>query len=329
MEADLVKREGIPFTAIPAAGVHGVGWRTLPGNVVQLARGFGVARRLIASYRPDALFFTGGFVAVPVALAGRRHPIVLYVPDIEPGLALKSVSRFADRVALTAEPARTFFSPSTPMAVTGYPVRDDLLNWRAEDARRALGLSQDLPVLLVFGGSKGARSINRALLDALPDLLPHMQIVHISGRLDWPAIERASGDLPPEQGVCYHPYPYLHDRMGAALAAADLAVARSGASSLGELPAFELPGILIPYPYAWRYQYRNAMYLVERGGAILLRDEDLPEKLLPAVLDLMTDCKKREAMRIATRNLYSPNAAREIANLVLEASFSIDIPGKA
>jgi UDP-N-acetylglucosamine--N-acetylmuramyl-(pentapeptide) pyrophosphoryl-undecaprenol N-acetylglucosamine transferase len=115
MEVDLVKREGIPLEAIPAAGVHGVGWRALPGNLWQILRGVEVARQIIRRFRPEVLFFTGGFVAVPLAMAARlpglgisRPASLLYVPDIEPGLALKTLARFSDRIALTDEESEVF-----------------------------------------------------------------------------------------------------------------------------------------------------------------------------------------------------------------------------
>ena len=99
MEADLVARQGIAFAGIPAAGVHGVGLRTLPGNLLQLSRGTLQARRILRSFQPDVILFTGGYVAVPMAMAGRRCPILLYVPDIEPGMALKTLARFASTIA--------------------------------------------------------------------------------------------------------------------------------------------------------------------------------------------------------------------------------------
>jgi len=100
METALVERAGIPFKAIPAAGVHGVGLRRLPGNLLSLARGVVASQSLLAAFRPDVLFFTGGYVAVPMALAGRKVASLLYVPDIEPGLALKTLARFATRITL-------------------------------------------------------------------------------------------------------------------------------------------------------------------------------------------------------------------------------------
>ena len=131
MEARLVERAKVPFKTIPAAGVHGVGLKTLPGNVIRLVRGFFAARRILHEFKPDVLFFTGGYVAVPMALAGMRIPTVLYVPDIEPALALKTLARFADKIAVTAEESFRFFSHPERLVLTGYPTRTDLAKWTA------------------------------------------------------------------------------------------------------------------------------------------------------------------------------------------------------
>ena len=126
MEARLVERAKVPFKTIPAAGVHGVGLKTLPGNVIRLARGFFAARRILYEFKPEVLFFTGGYVAVPMALAGMRVPTALYVPDIEPALALKTLARFADKIAVTAQDSFRYFSRRERLVLTGYPTRADL-----------------------------------------------------------------------------------------------------------------------------------------------------------------------------------------------------------
>jgi UDP-N-acetylglucosamine:LPS N-acetylglucosamine transferase len=313
MEADLVKRAGIPYKEISAAGVHGVGLAALPGNLLQLSQGFLEARQILARFQPDVLFFTGGYVAVPMAFAGRSRPSLLYVPDIEPGLALKSLARSADRIAVTTDTSRAFFASETKVAVSGYPTRPDLQTWGKREAIQALGLAADLPVVFVFGGSKGARSINRALLAILPDLLKETQVLHVSGSLDWPEVQEASLALSPELSERYHPRPYLHAEMGAAYRVADLVVSRAGASTLGEFPLFGLPAILVPYPYAWRYQRVNAEYLADRGAAILLRDEDLGQQLLLRVCELLADPARREKMRRSMQKLATPQAASLIA----------------
>lgn len=327
MEADLVKRAGVPFSEIPAAGVHGVGMRALPGNLIQLMSGFGAARRLLRQFRPDVMFFTGGFVSVPVALAG-QFPMkgvsgsrsLLYVPDIEPGLALRTLSHFADRLAVTTEDSCAFFPRHPEVTVTGYPTRRKLHDWNVRKALKVLRLSSKLSTLLVFGGSKGARSINRALLDVLPELLTEVQVIHISGQLDWPEVEAARDSListlPAEQVDRYRPYSYLHDEMGAALTVADIVLSRAGASTLGEFPLFGIPAILVPYPHAWRYQQVNAEYLAERGAAVIVDDADLPAQILPEVLRLLNNPVELDKMRSAMRALAQPQAAKTIANLI-------------
>ena len=117
--------------------------------------------------------------------------------------------------------------------------------------------------------------------------------------------------------VNYRIYPFLCERMRAALRCADLAVSRSGASILGEYPLFELPSILVPYPHAWRYQKTNASYLVDQGAAVLIRDEDLPQKLLSGIQTLIRESGKREEMIAALRNLARPDAAERIARQLL------------
>jgi len=317
MEAELVKRADIPFAAIPAAGVHGVGLRALPNNLLKLVRGVVASRRILRSFRPDVLFFTGGFIAAPMAFAGWRVPTMLYVPDIEPALALKILSFFADSIAVTAEASRKFFTHPERIHVTGYPLRIDLSTWSREKATQRFNLSRDLPTLLIFGGSKGARSINMAVLKFINDLLEIAQVIHVSGSLDWLTVEKTMNELPAHLKARYHAMPYLHD-MGAAYSAADLVVSRAGASTLGEFPLFGLPAILVPYPHAWRYQKVNADYLAERGAAVILQDELLNEKLLSVVKELLEDPNKRHAMSAAMKPLSHPDAAGAIASQLLE-----------
>lgn len=324
MEVDLVKRAEVPIVTIPAAGIHGVGMFALPKNLWRIGRGVLAARRVLNKYNPDVIFFTGGYVGVPVTLATRfmvmrtRRPSILaYVPDIEPGLALRLVARFADHIAVTVDDSSQYFLTGKKITVTGYPTRDNLLGWDRNTALKELDLSPDLPTLLVLGGSRGARSINRAVLSVLPELLTEMQVLHISGALDWPEVEKTMAEkVTRTQTERYRAYPYLHAEMGAALSVADLVVSRAGASTLGEFPLFGLPAVLVPYPYAWRYQIVNAHYLSDHGAAVVLKDEHLKSGLLPIVQRLIRDKDRREAMSRAMRSLACPSAAESIGNLV-------------
>ena len=139
MEEALVKRQGITFQSIPAAGLHGVSLANMPRNLMTIGRGVLAAHQILNDFHPDVLFFTGGYVAVPMALAGRSVPIVLYVPDIEPGMALKSLARFADVITVTTSESQAFFNKK--VYETGYPLRADLALWERSIAHDHLGIS--------------------------------------------------------------------------------------------------------------------------------------------------------------------------------------------
>jgi UDP-N-acetylglucosamine:LPS N-acetylglucosamine transferase len=222
----------------------------------------------------------------------------------------------ADHIAVTVEDTKRYLPHWTKVTVTGYPVRGGLKKIERIEACRTFDLDPDLPVFLVVGGSKGARSINKALQTSLPQLLAEMQVIHLSGQLDWQEVEQNRQALPPEQLKRYRAFPYLHDEMGAAYSAANLALARAGASSLGELPIFGLPAILVPYPHAWRYQWVNADYLVSRGAAVMLNDADLESGLTPLAKSLIADPSRRLGMGNAMQKLAHPEAARSIANMI-------------
>jgi UDP-N-acetylglucosamine--N-acetylmuramyl-(pentapeptide) pyrophosphoryl-undecaprenol N-acetylglucosamine transferase len=315
IEESLVKRQGVPFRSIPAAGLHGVSPLVLPRNLLMIGRGILAARRILNEFEPDILFFTGGYVAVPMALAGRSIPSLLYVPDIEPGMALKSLARSADVIAVTTEQSQQFFNKR--VYETGYPLRTDLALWDRQTAHQHLGISGKLPILLVLGGSKGAHSINVAVLNNLPALLEKFEVVHLSGETDWQMAKSAREQLPVDIADRYHALSYLHE-MGAALASADLVVSRAGASCLGEYPLFALPAVLVPYPYAWRYQKVNADYLSRRGAAIILEDRQLHNDLLVTLNVLIENPNKLKAMRAAMFELSHPRAAEKIASALIQ-----------
>ncbi len=318
METQLIARAGLSFIGIPAGGLHGVALLNAVRNGWQLARGTFVALHHLRRARPDALLTTGGYVSGPVTLAASwlRVPILVYLPDIEPAQSVKAAARLATRVAVTVEDSRAFL-PAEKVVVTGYPLGDRITRWNRAGGRAALGLSSAALVLLVFGGSRGARSINRALLAHLSELTDIAEVVHISGELDWAEVTAARDRLPEAVKARYHAYPYLHDEMGAAMAAADLVICRAGASVLGEFPYFGLPSILVPYPYAWRYQKVNAAWLADRGAALVVEDAALAEQIVPTARALLMDRPRREAMAAAARALARPDAARHLAELLL------------
>jgi UDP-N-acetylglucosamine--N-acetylmuramyl-(pentapeptide) pyrophosphoryl-undecaprenol N-acetylglucosamine transferase len=335
MEQALVERAGLTFEAIAALGLRGKNPFASAQGLWALSQGYRQSRQIIRRFRPEALFVTGGYVCVPVTLAARQAgaPVIIYLPDIEPGLAIKFLARFANKVAVTAPEAQQFFKPGLTV-VTGYPVREEFFSQTAEvyktsavwdgetkaAARRQFGLRDDLPVLMVFGGSRGARSINEAVTQQLEALLQVGQVVHVTGVLDEAAVLARRAELSPATQTRYHVSAYLYDEMATALLAADLVVSRAGASVLGEFPAAGLPAILVPYPYAGAHQKANAAYLARHGAAIVINDADLKRRLRDTVLDLLANPQKLEAMRRASRSLALPEAAAHLAQEILMVS---------
>jgi undecaprenyldiphospho-muramoylpentapeptide beta-N-acetylglucosaminyltransferase len=324
LEKGLVERAGIPFQDISAAGLRGKNPLALLEGVLKLSQGYWQSRRLLSEHQPDVLFITGGYVCVPVAIAAHQAgvPILIYLPDIEPGQAIKFLSRFATKVAVTAPATQAFF-PAGLTAVTGYPVREALYQTDPQVARARLNLEPNLPVILAFGGSQGARSLNRVIANpmALSRLLAGAQLVHISGHLDAEWTQAVYRALPPECQTRYHLYPYLHTEMSDAFAAADLIICRAGASILGEIPAVGTPAILVPYPHSGAHQWANAHYLADRGAAIIIADAELETKLVETALELLNNPEKRSRISAASRQLARPEAARAVAAELEELSY--------
>jgi undecaprenyldiphospho-muramoylpentapeptide beta-N-acetylglucosaminyltransferase len=317
VEQELVERAGVPLETIPAGGLHGMSPLTVARNVLRLARGLIKSYRIVADWKPDVLFVTGGFVAAPVALACwlRRAPIVVYLPDIEPGWAIKFLSILATRIAVTAEASRKFL-PARKVVVTGYPVRQELVRARVSraEAQAHFGLDPARKTILVSGGSKGAQTLNRALSKMLHRAVDRWQVIHICGAQDATAMQAQREQLSDEQKAHYKLYAYLHGKeMGLALAAADVAVSRAGASILGEYPLMGLPAILAPYQFAWRYQKVNADYMAGQGAAVRLDAQDLEQTLWPTLEGLLNDEARLTAMRESALSLARPEAAAALA----------------
>ena len=313
IEERIVAREGLDFYAVSAGALRGRNPLVALASLLHTVRGYSQVKALVESWQPDVVLATGGYVSVPLVLAARRRgcPVLIYLPDIVPGLAIKWLSRLVDRVAVSFEAVATHF-PEGRVVVTGYPVRRGLHEMSHDEARRALRLDDAMPTLLVLGGSRGAHSINEAVRAALPDLLGMAQVIHISGLADYDELQAVREGLPDVHRDRYRLFAYLYDEMKEALAAADLVVARAGAATLGEFPAVGLPSILVPYPYAGPNQEVNARYLADHGAAQVLPDRDLGRRLLPSVRDLVADRDRLQAMGAAARALAAPRAAEAI-----------------
>ncbi len=313
MEEDLVNRAGIEFVGLPAGGLRGKDAVVALRNATQIARSVRRARGILARFGASIALITGGYASVSVGLAAwlEHLPVVIYLPDIVPGLAIRLLSRIATKVAVTNEKSYQFFRREK-VVVAGYPVRREVYTTNRSEARAALGLEPEEKVLLVMGGSRGARSINRTVVASLRQLLPRCQIIHASGRLDADWVAGVAKSLPQELQQRYHHHAYLHE-LPQALVAADLAIARAGAATLGEFPAAQLPSVLVPYPHSGQHQLPNAQHMAESGAAQIVMDASLDQELVPAVLALLDDEEMLSSMRQAAKALDRAEAASNIA----------------
>lgn len=317
-ETGIMGHAGVPMRKVTAAPMRGrMPWE-MAANAVKIGIGTKQARSILRDFKAQAVLSTGGYASFPVALAARSSgtPLAVYLPDLSPGWAVRATARLAARVAVTAaESLRRL--PRREGFVTGYPVRPEF--WKADRAggRQKLGLDAEEKVLFVIGASQGAHSINRAIAAEISGLLELCEVVHVSGKADERWLSEIRDGLPPALRSRYHLFGYLHEDTAWAMAAADLAVCRSGASTLGELPAVGLPAVLVPYRYAGGHQRLNARYLERRGAAVILEDEEV-DLLLPLTGSLLHDQARLRAMREAALRLARPDAARRIAALVLE-----------
>ena len=230
---------------------------------------------------------------------------------------MRLLARLATRIATTTERSLGEL-PAGKAEAVGYPVRDAFWSATRDEARRKLGLPIDEQVLLVTGASQGARSLNTAVSDQLAGLLDLCHVLHLTGRAGEASLQQRRAALPKDTQSRYHVFAYLDDMAGA-MAAADLAIMRSGASVLGELPAAALPAVLVPGVYEGWDQTPNARFLEEQAAAVVLENGQL-DRLTDVVRGLLADDARRIAMGEAARRLARPDAAHRIARIVQEAA---------
>jgi UDP-N-acetylglucosamine--N-acetylmuramyl-(pentapeptide) pyrophosphoryl-undecaprenol N-acetylglucosamine transferase len=302
VEARLVPEAGYEFDAFESSGLP-----RRPG--LALARGLAIAARapaacasILRRRRPDVVLGGGGYVSGPMVVAAglRRTPAALLEADAELGLANRLAAPFAQKVFLALPIAGR---DGSKYAVTGRPVPRRSRAVPADEARRRFELPVDGPVLLVLGGSQGARTLNELAVDRWGAAGP--VVLHLCGDRDYPALrERVS--RPDYRVVAFT------DEVGAAYSAADLALARAG-GSVWELAAAGLPAVLVPYPHATAdHQLKNARHFEAAGGALVVEESEL-ERVPGLVEDLLDDPPRREQMRRAMQAIARPDAAEEIA----------------
>lgn len=273
-------------------------------------------------YMPDAVFAKGGSVSVPVCLAAAvfRIPILIHDSDAVAGRANRLLARFATRIAVAYPSAQEFF-PAKKTALTGNPVRAEILAGDPAGADARFGFSADRPVVVVLGGSLGAQSLNKAVVRILPQLLREAQVLHQTGNDNYHEAVALAGEVGVKAGYGgYVPVPFLGaSDLALALARADLVISRAGAGSIAELAACGKPAVLVPLSTAANDEQRkNAYDVAHVGGALVLEEANLGEHILFSKVDeLLRNAELRSAMGRGIRAFYNPDAADMIAEGVL------------
>ena len=321
VEARLAAEAGIPFKAFEVTGFN----RKHPLTGVKafnlLRKSTPLAVKWFEEIKPDVVVAFGGYVCVPVSRAAEKLgiPLVVHEQNSVMGIANKNLSKKAARVCLTYEAAASALSDTSKAVVTGNPVRSSIFDATREEGRQYLGIPDDALMLLVFGGSQGARHINQGIV-ALKDKLlsyPNLYIVHVTGPKELDSVTEALA-LAPEEAKRWKLFGY-QNKMGACMAATDAIISRAGATSLAEISARAIPALLIPFPNATAdHQTMNARSYVDAGCALMMPDDRIgtPE-FEQQVCRLIEDGDLREHMVQCAKQQKTADAARLLADEVM------------
>lgn len=328
LEATLVPEAGFELVPIEVSGFD----RSRPWTLFTALRQISKAVKALDAHfseqgAPDVAIGFGAYVELPLLRWCDKHgvPYLLHEQNSVAGLANKASAKDAAAVCIAFPQAeRAFAGKAGKIVVTGNPVRTSVIAASRGESRAALGIADDEVLLLVFGGSLGARHINQAVCALKDELLarPKLRIVHSTGKDEYGSVVEALA-LTDEEAARWQVNPYIDD-MGTALAAADCVLSRAGASSVAEIAARSLPALLIPYPFATEdHQTTNAHLLVDAGAAEMLGDAGLDTPEFAELLFSLTDnASKRAIMRDAAASLGAANAAQALADQVEAAAGS-------
>jgi UDP-N-acetylglucosamine--N-acetylmuramyl-(pentapeptide) pyrophosphoryl-undecaprenol N-acetylglucosamine transferase len=325
LEERLANEQGVGFVPVASRGWDRARPLTLVTGLLTAIASTVRCMGLLRRDRTDVVVGFGGYVSVPLALAAvlRGVPLVLHEQNSVPGLANRVLARFARAVCVTYEDSIALLPYPGRAVITGDPVRESVVRADREAGRATFGVAVDETLLLVFGGSRGARHLNEALVALRERLIgvPHLRVVQIAGPSEAPdvrgALEAAAGGAPSWWQVL----DYVGE-MGDLLAASDLVVCRAGATTLAELSVLGKASMLVPYPYATDdHQTRNAGPFARAGAALVFGDAalDTPE-FGEALMRLLLDRDARTRMGAAAASLGRPDAARALVRILTAAA---------
>ncbi|MBM7647217.1 UDP-N-acetylglucosamine--N-acetylmuramyl-(pentapeptide) pyrophosphoryl-undecaprenol N-acetylglucosamine transferase [Bacillus ectoiniformans] len=319
LESKLVTRENIPFRSIEITGFkRSVSFENVK-TVMRFLKGVQDCKKMLKEFKPDVVIGTGGYVCGPVVYAAAKLgiPSIVHEQNSVPGLTNKFLSKYVDKVAICFDSAKEFF-PSGKVVLTGNPRASEVINARPAGQLKAHGLEEDKKTVLIFGGSRGARPINDAVVKAIPALAKRdYQVLYVTGDVHYDKVleEIKAAGAPSNVAIT----PFIHN-MPEVLAESDLVVSRAGATTLAELTALGLPSILVPSPYVTNnHQEKNALSLTSRGAAFLLKEQELTADSFISQLDrILMDESELENMKQAAADLGIKDASERLYSVMLQ-----------
>ena len=323
-ESEWVRAAGIPFKAFEAEGFHRGHPTTLVKGLAIDAKSTKLAKKWFQEIKPDVVVGFGGYVAIPVGRAAVQMgiPLVVHEQNSVMGWTNRYLSGKASAVCLTYDHAASAVKDSSKVVVTGCPVRKSVFATTREEAREELGIPADARMLLVTGGSLGARHLNQAMCAMKDELLSRddLIVIHVTGPKELDSVTEAIA-LTDEEQKRWRLYGFT-TQMPACMAATDAIVSRAGASSLAEISARGIPAVLVPFPHATAdHQTTNARAYVDAGCAHMIADDQVetPE-FKRLVTELVDDADLRASMTAAAKAQNTANAATALADIVMQAA---------
>jgi UDP-N-acetylglucosamine--N-acetylmuramyl-(pentapeptide) pyrophosphoryl-undecaprenol N-acetylglucosamine transferase len=316
MEENIVPKSGYQLLTLDIRGFY----RSLsPKNInviFKLIASTKKAKNFLAEFKPQIVFGTGGYVSGPVLRAAYKLgiPSVLYEGNYYPGLTVKALTSKADKVILNFEGSKKYLKNQNNLEVMPYPVRGSLKRYPREEAIKFFGLKNERKTLFVFGGSQGAASINRVLLDCSDEFLKHnIQMIWQTGKRDYSTISEKTKQL-----TEIKLFEFI-DSMDYAYSASDLVVCRSGISTMMEAAYFGSAVVFVPYAFSTdNHQEKNARAMVDANAAEMILDSELEFKFESEILELLNDDGKLSTMRKNIAKFSDKDAALKIANSLTE-----------
>lgn len=317
LESKIVPRENIHFKSIHITGFK----RKLSvenlKTVLRFIKGARDSKRILKEFKPDIVIGTGGYVCGPVvyAAAKLKIPTIIHEQNSVPGLTNKFLSRYVNKIAVCFEDAKDYF-PENKVVFTGNPRATEVIGKDGVQGRLSAGLSATMPTVLIFGGSRGARPINEAVVKSLSDLAKKpYQVLYITGDVHFEDVKKEAELAGSPENVIIK--PFIHN-MPEVLSGIDLVVSRAGATTLAELTSLGIPSILIPSPYVTNnHQEKNARSLSDKGAAELLLEKDLNSKSLVKYIDMiLLDKEKLNNMKMKARKMGVPDSAQRLFSVM-------------